>query len=98
MTPYTVACQDPLSMGFPRQEYWSGFPFPSLGDVINMTPQIRNIFNKACWDNWVPCNSYTCKDTMARLSDKPGKIQINQRSKCEIRQVEENIGDYISVL
>ena len=29
---WTVACQTPLSMGFPRQEYWSGFPFPSPGD------------------------------------------------------------------
>ena len=27
-TPWTVACQAPLSMGFPRQEYWSGLPFP----------------------------------------------------------------------
>ena len=27
-TPRTVAHQAPLSMGFPRQEYWSGFPFP----------------------------------------------------------------------
>ena len=32
VTPWTVACQAPLSMGFPRQEYWSGFPFPSPGD------------------------------------------------------------------
>ena len=30
-TPWTVARQAPLSMGFPRQEYWSGFPFPSPG-------------------------------------------------------------------
>ena len=29
MTPQTVACQDLLSMGFSRQEYWSGLPFPS---------------------------------------------------------------------
>ena len=28
-TPWTVAHQAPLSMGFPRQEYWSGVPFPS---------------------------------------------------------------------
>ena len=32
-TLWTIACQAPLSMGFPRQEYWSGFPFPSPGDV-----------------------------------------------------------------
>ena len=30
-TPWTVACQAPLAMGFPKQEYWSGLPFPSLG-------------------------------------------------------------------
>ena len=33
MTPWTVACQAPISMGFPRQEYWSRLPFPSLGDL-----------------------------------------------------------------
>ena len=32
-TPWTVACQAPLSMGFPRQEYWTGLPFPSPGDL-----------------------------------------------------------------
>ena len=34
-TPRTVAHQAPLSMGFPRQEYWSGFPFPPPGDLPN---------------------------------------------------------------
>ena len=33
VTPGTVACQAPLSMGFSRQEYWSGLPFPSPGDL-----------------------------------------------------------------
>ena len=28
-TPWTVACHAPLSVGFPRQEYWNGLPFPS---------------------------------------------------------------------
>ena len=32
-TAGTVACQAPLSMGFSRQEYWSGLPFPSPGDL-----------------------------------------------------------------
>ena len=31
--PWIVACQDPLSMGFSRQEYWSGLPFPAPGDL-----------------------------------------------------------------
>ena len=33
LTPWTIACQAPLSMGFPRQEYWSGLPFPSPGNL-----------------------------------------------------------------
>ena len=32
-TPWTVAHQAPLSAGFPRQEYWSGLPFPSPGNL-----------------------------------------------------------------
>ena len=32
-TLWTVAHQAPLSMGFSRQEHWSGLPFPSLGDL-----------------------------------------------------------------
>ena len=34
-TPWTVACQAPLSMGFSRQEYWNWLPFPSPGDLPN---------------------------------------------------------------
>ena len=33
VTPWTVAHQIPLSVGFPRQKYWSGLPFPSPGDL-----------------------------------------------------------------
>ena len=32
-TPWTVAHQAPLSIGFPRQEHWSGLPLPSPGDL-----------------------------------------------------------------
>ena len=35
VTPWTVARQAPLSMEFSRQEYWSGLPFPSPGDLPN---------------------------------------------------------------
>ena len=33
VTPWTAAHQAPLSMGFSRQEFWSGLPFPSPGDL-----------------------------------------------------------------
>ena len=35
MTLWTVACQAPLPMGFPRQEFWSRLPFPSPRDLPN---------------------------------------------------------------
>ena len=35
VTPWIVACQDPLSMGFPRQEYWNELPFPSPRDLLD---------------------------------------------------------------
>ena len=40
-SPWTVARQASLSMGFPRQEYWSGLPCPSLGDVPD--PGIKTV-------------------------------------------------------
>ena len=49
VTPWTIACQAPLSTGFPRQEYWSGLPFPSSGDLPNpgfepMSPALAGRF------------------------------------------------------
>ena len=42
VTLWTVACQAPLSMGFSRQEYWSGLPCPLPGDLPN--PRIKHAF------------------------------------------------------
>ena len=39
VTPWTAAYQAPLSMGFTRQEYWNGLPFPSPSECSN-DPQI----------------------------------------------------------
>ena len=44
-TPWTVACQVTLSMGFPRQEYWSGLQFPSPGALPD--PGIRSLVSPA---------------------------------------------------
>ena len=35
VTLWTVACQTALSMGFPKQDYWSGLPFLSPGDLLD---------------------------------------------------------------
>ena len=33
VTPWTIACQAPLTIRFSRQEYWSGLPYPPPGDL-----------------------------------------------------------------
>ena len=63
-TPWTVACQAPLSMEFLRQEYWSGLPCPSPGDLPN--PGTEPIYYGSCigdgfftqWATWKA--SYSC--------------------------------------
>ena len=42
MTPWALAPQTSLSMGFPRQERWSGLPFPPPGDLSD--PGIESMF------------------------------------------------------
>ena len=41
--PWTVAHQAPLSVEFPRQEYWSGLSFPSPGDLPNAGTELTSI-------------------------------------------------------
>ena len=58
-TPWTVARQDPLSLGFPRQEYWSGLPFPSPGDLHD--PEIETVSVSLAggfFTNEPPMNTY----------------------------------------
>ena len=43
MTLWTVACQAPLSMGFSRQEYWSGLPCPPPGDRMTVIAYIIDL-------------------------------------------------------
>ena len=60
-TLWTVAHQAPLSMGFSRQEYWSGLPFPPPGDLFHPGIEPRSPALQAD----------------ALLSESPGKIPIN---------------------
>ena len=43
--PWTVAHQAPLSMEFPRQEYWSGLPFPPPGDLPDPGIEPRSLMS-----------------------------------------------------
>ena len=60
VTLWAVACQAPLSMGFSRQEYWSGLPSPPPGDLPDpgiepaflMSPALADVFltMSATWE------------------------------------------------
>ena len=63
-SPRTVAHQAPLSMGFPRQEYWSGLPFPSPGDGSSLLKDQTCVSYICCngrqvlyhWASWEAMN------------------------------------------
>ena len=68
-TLWTIACQAPLSMGFPRQEYWSGLPFPSPGNL----PDPRIEPTSPDWHHWL--NGYEFEHT-------PGYSEGQERRAC----------------
>ena len=65
VTPWTVAHQAPLSMGFSRQEYWSGLPFPSPGDLPNPGIEPRSLALQANTLTSEPPGRVTCPKTSA---------------------------------
>ena len=62
VTPWTVAHQAPLSMEFPRQEYWSGLPFFTPGDLLD--PEIE------------PTSPVSCALQVDSLPTEPGKPSL----------------------
>ena len=42
VTPWIVAHQTPLSMGFPREEYWRGLSFPPPGDLLDPETELKS--------------------------------------------------------
>ena len=56
VTPWTVACQAPLSMGFPRKKYWSRLLFPSPEDLPNPgTEPLTWVLDLILGILWWPC-------------------------------------------
>ena len=49
MTPWALAPQTSLSMGFPRQERWSGLPFPPPGDLPNPGSNQSLLLGSGCF-------------------------------------------------
>ena len=65
VTPWTAAFQAPSSMGFSRQEYWSGVPLPSL-DMPAICIQI--VFIKGS-NSWIPQQTYWIRILKSRIRE-----------------------------
>ena len=59
VTPWTVACEAPLSMGFSRQEYWRELPFPTLGDPPDQW--IEPFSWVSCIGRWILYHRTACE-------------------------------------
>ena len=75
MTTWTVDPQAPLSVGFSRQEYWSGLPFPPPGDLPNlgiepMSPALAGRFFTAEPQGW-PAACILFYKIVSSLRDEP---------------------------
>ena len=81
MTQWTIACQAPLFMGFSRQGYWSGLPFPPSGDLPDPGIEPMSLMSSALWvcvcecsvvsESFVTLWAVACQDPLSM--DFPGK-------------------------
>ena len=73
--PWTVAHQVPLSMGFSRQEYWNGLPFPSPGQV--MTSSVQSFSRvRLLATPWIAAHQASLSITNSRSSPKLMSIKL----------------------
>ena len=68
-TPWTVAHQAPLSMGFSRQEYWSGLPSPSPGDLPHPFDNGVKVMGGNCKQDCRYCIKQESVNTLCKGSD-----------------------------
>ena len=69
-TPRTVAHQAPLSMGFSRQEYWSGLPLPSPGDLPDPGIELVSLASPASAPPGTPSPIYTSTQVKRSVSNQ----------------------------
>ena len=71
VSPWTGGCQAPQSIEFSRQEYWSGLPFPSLGDLP---------------DPWMEPGSPSLQadSLLSEPQGKPSKVKLNDKISISI--------------
>ena len=96
VTPWTVAGQAPPSMGYSRQEYWSGLPFPSPRDLPDTGIQPRSWALQADFNIWATreaqeCSNYCTTALISHTSKVMLKIfqaRLQQYVKHELTDVQ----------
>ena len=85
-TPWIVARQVSLSMGYPRQEYWNGLPFPPPGDLLDPGIELESPVSPALTETlglprWLSGKETACQagdvGTVSVLGRSPGKGNRN---------------------
>ena len=68
VTPWTVAHQAPLSVGFSRQEYWSGLPFPSPGNLPNPESEPASLTSHALARRFFTTSAHCCMYIVSKFN------------------------------
>ena len=69
--PWTITHQDPVSMGFPRQAYWNGLPFPSPGDLP---------YRDQNWVSWIARRFFSTVHWGSPSDSQNRRLQIYSRN------------------
>ena len=91
VTPWTIACQAPLFMGFSRQEYWSGLPFPSPENLPNPGTEPESLVSPALE------SGFFTTEPPGKPRKLPSVCKIDFRIECFFN-LEENTYVYIVCL
>ena len=106
LQPHGVACQAPLSMGFPRQEYWSRLPFSPLGGSSRPTDSTR-VSCVTCihMQNSLPLSHLGCTTTITAAAAKslqscltlcnPIDVPMNSFNIIETNYYQECVGFFV---
>ena len=74
-TSWTAGHQAPLSMGFPRQEYWSGLPFPPPEGLSNPGMESKSLVPPALADDSLPLSHQGSSKWVQRRRKEKGQVQ-----------------------
>ena len=80
MTPWTVAHQAPLSVGFSRQEYWSGLPFPTPGDLPDPGIESASLVSPALAGGFFTTELPSREISIPAFASTSGRLEAGQLS------------------